>query len=126
MQTDPFANGLSPVLLTLGGELVSRGEDRAVLRFPVKAEFTNPRGHLQGGIIGAMMDGAMAVAAAGLSTAAMQFSLLRPATGGWLTVSAEVVKRGRQLLYCEAEVRDDQGRLVARGNQNAVPLQPSA
>ncbi|MCA9822932.1 MAG: PaaI family thioesterase [Dehalococcoidia bacterium] len=126
MQPDMFANGLPPVLRTLGAEVVSRGDDRAVLRFPVMQEFTNPRGHVQGGIVAAMMDGAMAVAASGLATATMQFSLLRPATGGSLTVSAEVVKRGRQLLYCEAEVRDDEGRLIARGNQNAVPFQPSA
>lgn len=126
MQPDLFANGLSPALLTLGGELVSRSENRAVLRFPIKPEYTNPRGHLQGGIIGAMMDGSMAVAAGGLATVTMQFSVLRPAIGGWLTVSAEVVKRGRQLLYCEAEVHDDQGRLVARGNQNAVPPPTSA
>jgi uncharacterized protein (TIGR00369 family) len=121
-EPDFFAAGLPPVLRSLGCEIISRGDDRAVVRFPCKPEFTNPRGHIQGGIVGAMMDGAMALAANGLATATMQFSLLRPATGESLTVTAEVVRRGRQILYCEAEVRDDQGRLVARGNQNAVPV----
>jgi uncharacterized protein (TIGR00369 family) len=123
-QPDFFAAGLPPVLRTLGCEIVERGGDRAVMRFPVKPEFTNPRGQVQGGILGAMMDGCMAVAANGLATATMQFTLLRPVSAGTLRVSAEVVRRGRQILYCEAEIRDGEGRLVARGNQNAVPVTP--
>jgi uncharacterized protein (TIGR00369 family) len=121
---DALANGLPPVLRTLGCEVVERGEDRAVMRFPVKPEFTNPRGQVQGGILGSMMDGCMAVAANGLATVTLQFSLLRPVSEGPLTVSAQVVRRGRQILYCEAEIVDAEGRLVARGNQNAVPVPP--
>jgi uncharacterized protein (TIGR00369 family) len=120
---DFFAAGLPPVLRTLGCEIVERSEDRAVLRFPVKAEFTNPRGQVQGGILGAMMDGCMAIAANGLATAAMQYSLLRPVASGHVVVSAEVVRRGRQVLYCEAEIRDEEGRLVARGNQTAMSIE---
>jgi uncharacterized protein (TIGR00369 family) len=119
---DFYAGGLPPVLRTLQCEIVERGDDRCVMRFPVLGEFTNPRGALQGGIIAAMMDGCMAAAANGLATASMQFSLLRPVSEGHVTVSAEVVRRGRQILYCEAEARDSAGRLVARANQTAVPL----
>lgn len=123
---DVLANGLPPVLRTLGCEVLERGDGRAVMRFPVKAEFTNPRGQVQGGILGAMMDGCMAAAANGLATVAMQFSLLRPVTEGPLMVSAQVVRRGRQVIYCEAEIVDADGRLVARGNQSAVPVPATA
>jgi uncharacterized protein (TIGR00369 family) len=118
---DFFAAGLPPVLQSLGAEIVERGEDRAVLRFPFQQQFANPRGQTQGGIIGAMLDGAMAVAANGLATVTMQVTLLRPHASGDVTVRAEVVRRGRQILYCEAEARDGEGRVLARGNQTAVP-----
>jgi uncharacterized protein (TIGR00369 family) len=105
----------------MGGELLEYGEGRAVLRFPVLPQYMNPLGQLQGGMFGVLMDSAMAVAARGLATATMQISILRPVTGGHVTVTGTVVKAGRSIIYCEAEVRDAEGRLVARGNQNGVP-----
>jgi uncharacterized protein (TIGR00369 family) len=62
----------------------------------------------------------MATAADGISTATLQYSIFRPATSGFLTVTGEVVRRGRRIIYAEAEVRDDQGRLVAKGNQHGL------
>jgi uncharacterized protein (TIGR00369 family) len=84
--------------------------------------FTNPFGQLQGGVFAVLMDSAMAVASGGLATATMQFSIFRPAHPGMqLIVTGEVVKRGKSIIYAEAEVRDEAGNLVARGNQNGVP-----
>jgi len=106
---------------TLGMELVSREPGRATLRFAFRPEFTNPVGQLQGGMYAVLMDAAMAVAAGGIATATMQFSILRPISEGTVTVTGEVVKKGRTILYAEAEIRDDEGRLVARGNQSGLP-----
>ena len=111
-----------PIAETLGMELVERGEGRAAPRWAVREEFTNPLGQVQGGVYGVLMDTAMAIAADGIATATMQFSILRPAVPGMvLAISAEVVRAGRNIVYAEAEVRDDAGRLVARGNQNGLP-----
>ncbi|MGI8925964.1 MAG: PaaI family thioesterase [Tepidiformaceae bacterium] len=115
----------SPAMVTLGGEMISWEEGRAVLRFPVREEWMNPLGQLQGGIFAAMMDGAMAVAALGIATATLQVSILRPVSAGMLTVTGEVVKAGRRVIYAEAEARDEAGRLVARGNQSGLPRNES-
>ena len=67
--------------------------------------------------------GAMAFAEKGmLSTASIHVDLFRPATGAYLDVVGQVVRKGRRIIFAEAEMRDDQGRVVARGRQTAVPL----
>lgn len=116
-----IVGGAAPIWGTLGAELVERTENRAVLRYPVLPQYTNPQGQLQGGMYGVMMDSAMAVAANGIATATLQVSIFRPVSEGFLTVTGEVVRRGRRIMYCEAEIRDGEGRLVARGNQHGIP-----
>lgn len=114
-----------PIAETIGMELVERSEGRAVLRWRVQEEYTNPIGQLQGGMFAVLMDSAMAVAAGGLATATMQFSLLRPALPGTLlVVTGEVVKAGNRITYAEAEVRDEAGVLIARANQSGLPRPP--
>lgn len=110
-----------PILEELGGVILERGEGRARLRYPVLDRFKNPMGVLQGGIFAVMMDTAMAVAAGGLHTSHLNVYILRPAVTGNLIVTGEVVKSGRRIVYCEAEVRDEAGELLARGTQNGVP-----
>jgi acyl-coenzyme A thioesterase PaaI-like protein len=78
---------------------------------------------VQGGIVAAMLDMAMAMAAkSGISTASMHFEILRPVTGPQLRVDGTVSKRGRRIVFAEAEMREADGTLVARGRQTAVPL----
>ena len=109
-----------PIAAELGAEILSREDGRATIRFPVEDRFKNPFGMLQGGMFAAMMDMAMAVASEGLATASMQFSILRPATSGHVIVTGEIVRKGKTLIYPEAEVRDEQGTLLARGNQTGM------
>jgi uncharacterized protein (TIGR00369 family) len=91
--------------------------------FPVKPEFTIAPGVVQGGIVAAMLDMAMAMACEGqISTASMHFEILRPVYGPLLRVDGTVSKRGRRIIFAEAEMRDDAGTLVARGRQTAVPI----
>jgi len=69
--TDPWIEAFGarvPIAETLGGEILERGEGRAVLRYPVKPEYSNPLGQLQGGMYAVMLDSAMA-AAAGVGSA---------------------------------------------------------
>ena len=111
------------ILETMQAEILSQSRGRAVVRFPLNPAHTLPSGRLQGGMLGVMMDMAMAIAAEGaISTVSLQYSILRPALGSHLVVKAEVVRKGRRIVYAEAETCDEEGRLVARGNQSAVPL----
>ncbi|MEC7966456.1 MAG: PaaI family thioesterase [Actinomycetota bacterium] len=101
-------------------EVLEHGDGRAVLRFTPEPIWTIGAGVVQGGIVTAMLDMAMAFASNGLSTATITVDILRPATGR-LTATGEVTKLGRRLLFATGELHDDDGRLVARGNQTAIP-----
>ncbi len=97
-------------------------EGHVRLVFPMKPELTIPPGILQGGIVTAMLDMAMAFASGGpISTAAIQVDILRPAAGASFVVDGHVEKRGRRLMFLDAEMRDENGKLIARGRQTAVP-----
>ena len=121
-----IVGGAAPIWETLQAELVERSENRAVLRYPFLPQYTNPMGQLQGGMYGVMMDSAMAVAANGISTATLQISIFRPTSSGFLMVTGEIVRRGRRIIYAEAEIRDEEGRLVAKGNQHGIPRDTEA
>jgi uncharacterized protein (TIGR00369 family) len=111
-----------PIAETLGAELLEHGEGRSRIRYPILPQYMNPAGQLQGGMFAVMLDTAMAIAADGIATAAMQFSILRPVTGGHVIATGEVVRAGRNLVYAEAELRDEAtGALLARGNQTGLP-----
>ena len=101
-------------------EVLEHGDGCAVLRFTPEPIWTIGAGVVQGGIVTAMLDMAMAFASNGLSTATITVDILRPATGR-LTATGEVTKMGHRLLFATGELHDDNGRLVARGNQTAIP-----
>ena len=102
--------------------LLSREEGRATLRYPVLEKFTNPRDVLRGCVYGVMMDTAMAVGSTGVSTVTMQTTIFRPASAGFLLVTAGIIRQGRRIVYAEAEIHDEKGMLVAKGNQPAIPI----
>jgi uncharacterized protein (TIGR00369 family) len=104
-------------------EIVRTEKGFVEMRFEVRQEFTNRSGAVQGGIVAAMLDMAMAFAdERRLSTASMHFEILRPVQGPMLTVTGRITKWGRRVVFAEAEMRDDAGELLARGSQTAVPL----
>ncbi len=120
--TNPhLASQDGPSIFTLLHPEVLRHQDGcAVLRFTTEPQWTIGNGVVQGGIVTAMLDMAMAFASNGLSTASITVDILRPATGR-LTATGTTTKKGRRLLFATAELHDDEGRLIARGNQTAVP-----
>jgi uncharacterized protein (TIGR00369 family) len=106
----------------LAPEVLEQEDGRAVFRFTARPELTIPSGQVQGGIVAAMLDMTMAFSANDLSTVSLHVDFLRPAMGPELTVTATVTRRGRRVIFAEAEMVDQEGRLIARGRQNALPL----
>ncbi len=91
--------------------------------------FTNPAGVVQGGFVAAMCDSSMGASAVTFvagrkvfcANAEMKVSFLRPATlGSQLTCTARVVSGGKTVVFVEAEVIDDAGRMVARASSTYV------
>jgi uncharacterized protein (TIGR00369 family) len=113
----------STIFNLLQPEIVTAADGSSELRFKVRPEFTIPGGVLQGGIIAAMLDMAMATAAHGyISTASLHCEILRPVEAKVVIVSARITRKGRRIVFAEAEMRDAEGKVLARGTQTAVPL----
>lgn len=105
-------------------EILRAGDGESEIRFRSQPQLTIPGGVMQGGIITAMLDMAMAIAANGaLSTASIHVEIYRPVTADEVTVSAGITKKGRRIVFAEATMRDSEGRTLAKGTQTAVPIE---
>ena len=95
-----------------------RAEDgRTHLRLVLQAKHANSHGTAHGGVICTLLDVAMSTAARltqgrPVVTLDMQTRFLH-AGRGTLGAQGWVVKGGRSVVFCEAEIRDDAGILVA-------------
>jgi len=96
---------------------------RTVWQMKADERFSNPTGIVQGGFLAAFADSAMGAASVTFArerkvfsaNAEMKISFFRPAKiGSTLTCTAEVVSGGKRAAFVEAEVVDDEGRVVAR------------
>lgn len=121
--------------LTLGVVCVDKTEPgRTVWRMKADERFANPAGILQGGFVTALADAAMGSATIThlgdekvfSSNVELKVSFMRPAlVGATLTGTGRVVSAGRRVVFCEAEIVDDEGRIVARASSTYV-LTPRA
>ena len=111
-----------PVFTSMAGELVEFDMDQGILitRFPVCREYLNPYGAVQGGMVAAAVDNtlgplSMLVAPPNV-TRRLEVQYNRPVTPdlGSITVKAKFLDRDGQFLYFRAEVRDMDGKLLAR------------
>jgi len=109
-----------PFLDHIGLEPVSNKAGRCVAAFPLRREVMNSRGEFQGGSLMAALDFAMSAAARsaytvemGAATIDMNCSFIAPARSD-LKVEARILKAGKTLAFCEGEIHDAGGELVAR------------
>lgn len=101
-------------------EVVAALPGRAVLKFPYKREFTQYQGAVQGGIVVAYADAAMAVAIAPILAEGSDFvttdlnvQFVRPVTKGPAIARGEVVHQGKALLRGTAEVEIEGAGIAA-------------
>lgn len=94
--------------------------------FEGRAEFLNPAGFVQGGILAAMLDDTMGptvlLASGGTlytATIAMNVSFLAPARPGTLYSEGRVVQLGKTIAFMEAAISDVQGTTLARATGSA-------
>lgn len=120
--------------LTLGMACIDKSEPgRTVWRMLADERFANPAGIVQGGFLAAMCDSAMGASSVtwvreqrdptGAArkvysmNAEMKVSFLRAAkVGSTLTCTATVISGGTRAAFVEAEVVDDDGRMVAKAS----------
>jgi uncharacterized protein (TIGR00369 family) len=108
----------------MGFRLVSWSPDGAVLETDIApGQWANPSGVLHGGVLTGLADSAMGLTMGGQlgpgrtgTNTDLSIRFLRPTTGGRLTATARVVRRGRRTMVLEADVTDAAGKLVARAS----------
>jgi uncharacterized protein (TIGR00369 family) len=106
----------------LGMEVEELRQDYARLRLPYRPEFRQPAGVVHGGVIASMID-TVVVPAIGsgydeprqLFTIDVQIRFLAPIVADDIVAEGWVSQRGRQIVFCDAEVRSGAGALAATG-----------
>jgi len=110
-----------PFLVLLGARREHWEHGRAVVSLELRENLTNSWGAAHGGVITALLDAAMAGAAmsadvhqSGVVTVNLSVTFVGAASGV-LRAEGRMLRRGRALVFCEAEIRNDSGELVAQG-----------
>ncbi len=111
---------VNPLFQYLGVIVQTISPERAILRLPLRHEFTQGAGVVAGGVIATLADESMAhVVVANLddgqstATVEMNVRFLRSIIEGEISAEAKVVKKGRQIITVSAEVRDQKKSLLA-------------
>jgi uncharacterized protein (TIGR00369 family) len=117
-----------PFAALCGIEPIENTESRTVLRVALRPEHTNNFGIAHGGLTSTLLDIAMGSAARHAAdlpvmTLDLQVSFIAPGRGV-LTAEARIVRAGRSVVFCEGEVRSDNGDLVAKGSGLFKPVRP--
>ena len=113
-----------PFVKDLGLELVSGSGGHARVELKVTPRHLNGWGGVHGGVTMTVLDVAMAVAARslepdgrGVLTIEMKTSFIQAGPPeGRVVATGTCVHRTNSLAFCEAEMRDDQDRIVARAS----------
>lgn len=113
-----------PFVKEMGIELLLGDNGRSRLELEVLPQYLNGWGAVHGGVTMTALDVAMAVAARslepdgyGVVTIEMKTSFLQAGpTQGRLFASGTCVHRSSSMAFCEAEIRDEADRVVARSS----------
>lgn len=118
-----------PIGQLLGFRLVEVGDGRAVFEVDADERFWNPMGTVHGGLIADVADAALGVSWASkleegesFTTLELKINFLRPVRRGRLTAVSLVVKHGRHVGMTECEVKDEDGRLIAKASATLMTL----
>jgi len=108
------------VFVDMEGEFLDYHEGQTLtVRFPVKARYQNPMGHMQGGTIVAAIDNTLGplsfLVAPPSVTTQLNTSYIRPVTAQdeHIIITGRVLERTRGQLFMMAEVTNAVGKLVA-------------
>ncbi len=100
------------------------------LEFEVRPEMSNPTNLLHGGIQCALMDDVIGITTATLGYKGFPISidfhvdfLGKVEVGERVRVIGEIIRKGKNILHANAEIRDMKNKLVSTGNSNLLRTQ---
>ena len=118
-----------PATDTFGFERLDTEDGSVAFRWIVPAEYCNSAGNLQGGVMAAFADAVLGgLCASELpndfypALAEMKISFLRPAPeGSTITATGRVLRSGKRLIFVEAEITNEDGKILAKVTGTEVP-----
>ena len=106
----------------IGMELTELAHGKAVITVGMRDELSRPGGILHGGVTATVIDTAMAFAvrtlldeSAETATIDLTVHYLRPHSVGDIICTARVVRAGKRIFTVEADVANEDGKLIATG-----------
>lgn len=100
-----------PFMQLLGAQMTTVRPGACEIRVPFRGELTQQHGFFHAGVSGAIADSASGYAAytlmpaqSSVLTVEYKLNLVAPAAGDWLVTRAEVIRNGKTLKTCRAEV----------------------
>jgi uncharacterized protein (TIGR00369 family) len=110
---------LAPWVRSLALKPVSVSDDSATLRLPFSGELRHSGGVICGQVFMAAADTAMIVAISAalgefrpMTTVSLNISFMRAVRKGDVLVTARVLRMGRNLVFGEVEVFDEEGKMA--------------
>lgn len=101
----------NPFFCLMGIEVVSVEPGKAVLKMQIRPDMHNGVGWLQGGMLAAIADEAMALAlysllsnTEGIATISESTSFIKGAQDGLIIAEGRVIRKGRRVAFAEGEV----------------------
>jgi uncharacterized protein (TIGR00369 family) len=128
-----FMSGIVPYWQTLGLELVEVEPGRSVFTANVRPQLTQ-NGVLHGGVLASIADSACAVAAISrvypgsyATTINLQVAYLKPVREGRFQAEGRCLRAGKNVMFSEAQVFDDQDTLVCSASSQllVIPWSPA-
>jgi uncharacterized protein (TIGR00369 family) len=115
---------------TVGARIAEVERGRVAVELDVHAGHRHEGGVVQGGVITQIADAAMGMSLMteqedGISntTIELKINFLRPVVEGRLRAVGRVVEMRKRLLFSEADVFDEKGRLVARASSTCLAIE---
>ena len=114
---------------TLGARITESEPGRVVVELEAGPQHRHGGGVVQGGVITQIADAAMGMSLATLqedkvwnTTIELKINFIRPVVSGRIRAIGRVVEMKQTLMFGEADVVDEQGRLVARASSTCLAV----
>ena len=114
---------------TLGARISEAEPGRVVVELEAGPQHRHGGGVVQGGVITQIADAAMGMSLATLqedriwnTTIELKINFIRPVVSGRIRAIGRVVEMKQKLMFGEADVLDEQGRLVARASSTCLAV----
>ena len=115
-----------PFYSTIAMDVKEIANGKAIIELIMRKELSQ-NGMIHGGVLASMIDASCACAAFSatnfvgfVTTIDLQVSYLKPVSKGTIIATAECLRAGKNVLFCESKIRNEEGELVCVGTSQLL------